>query len=41
MKIVLIDGQQLAQYMVDYGLGVSVEKTYEVKRLDSDFFEED
>jgi restriction system protein len=41
MKIVLIDGQQLAQYMVDYGLGVSVEKTYEVKRIDSDFFEED
>ncbi len=40
-KIVLIDGQQLAQYMIDYNLGVSVSKSYEVKKLDLDFFEEE
>ncbi|MCW3074707.1 MAG: putative Mrr restriction system protein [Flaviaesturariibacter sp.] len=40
-KIVLIDGEQLAQYMVDYNLGVSVQNTYEIKKLDFDYFEED
>jgi restriction system protein len=40
-KIVLIDGEQLAQYMIDYNLGVSVQNVYEIKKLDSDYFEED
>ncbi|MGO4875053.1 restriction endonuclease [Pedobacter psychrotolerans] len=40
-KIVLIDGEQLAQLMIDYNLGVSVQKAYELKRIDSDYFEED
>lgn len=39
-KIVLIDGDQLAQYMIDYNLGVTGVITYEVKRIDSDYFEE-
>lgn len=39
-KIVLIDGQKLAQYMIDYNLGVSVQNIYEIKKLDSDYFEE-
>lgn len=39
-KIVLIDGIALAQYMIDYNVGVSTKKTYEVKRLDTDYFEE-
>lgn len=39
-KIVLIDGVQLAQLMIDYNLGVSVQRSYEIKRLDSDYFEE-
>lgn len=39
-KIVLIDGVQLAQLMIDYNLGVSLKKIYEVKRLDSDYFDE-
>ncbi|KAA0989274.1 restriction endonuclease [Dyadobacter aurulentus] len=39
-KIVLIDGEQLAQLMIDYNLGVSPQKIYEIKRLDSDYFEE-
>lgn len=40
-KIVLIDGKALAQLMIEYNLGVSVVETYEVKRIDTDFFEED
>ncbi len=37
-KIVLIDGEQLAQLMIDYGIGVSSVKTYEIKRIDNDYF---
>ena len=40
-KIVLIDGEQLAQLMIAYNVGVSVQRTYEIKRIDSDYFEED
>lgn len=40
-KIILIDGNQLAQFMIDHNVGVSVEKTYEIKRVDSDYFAED
>jgi len=40
-KIVLIDGAKLAQYMIDYNLGVSIQNTYEVKKIDSDYFEEE
>lgn len=40
-KIVLIDGDQLAQYMIDHDVGVSTTKTYEIKRVDSDYFTED
>lgn len=40
IKIVLIDGKKLCKYMIEYGLGVSVTKTYEIKRIDSDYFEE-
>ncbi len=39
-KIVLIDGEQLAQFMIDYNLGVTSVNNYEVKRIDSDYFEE-
>lgn len=39
-KIVLIDGVQLAQLMIDYNLGVSVQRSYDIKRLDNDYFEE-
>jgi restriction system protein len=40
-KIVLIDGEKLAQYMIDHNLGVSVQNTYEIKKIDSDYFEEE
>ena len=39
-KIVLIDGIALAKYMVEFNVGVSSRKTYEVKRIDTDYFEE-
>lgn len=39
-KVALVDGKQLAEYMIDFGLGVSLARTYEVKRIDSDYFEE-
>jgi restriction system protein len=39
-KIVLIDGEQLANYMIDYNLGVTVQQTYEIKRMDNDYFGE-
>ncbi|AKD56215.1 restriction endonuclease [Spirosoma radiotolerans] len=39
-KIVLIDGEQLTQLMIDYNLGVTVQQIYEVKRMDNDYFGE-
>lgn len=39
-KIVLIDGEQLTQLMIDYNLGVTVQQTYELKRIDNDYFGE-
>jgi restriction system protein len=40
-KIVLIDGGELAQLMIDHNLGVTSVNSYEVKRIDSDYFGED
>jgi restriction system protein len=40
-KIVLIDGERLASFMIDYNLGVSVQNIYEIKKIDSDYFEEE
>lgn len=40
-KIVLIDGQELAELMIDYGIGVSQKAVYVVKRIDEDYFNED
>ena len=39
-KIVLIDGGQLCKYMIEYNLGVSSHQIYEIKKIDSDYFEE-
>ena len=36
--IVLVDGSQLTKLMIKFNLGVSVEHVYEVKKLDTDFF---
>lgn len=40
-KIVLIDGEQLAQLMIDHGIGVAEVATYTVKKMDSDYFGEE
>ena len=40
-KIILIDGKRLTQLMIDHNVGVSTVKTYEIKRVDSDYFIED
>lgn len=40
-KIVLIDGDVMAQLMIDYGIAVSPVASYEIKRIDSDYFVED
>ena len=37
-KIVLIDGEMMAQLMIDYGIGVATQSIYEVKRVDIDYF---
>lgn len=37
-KIVLIDGDQLAQYMIDFDIGVSKVTSYDIKKIDSDYF---
>lgn len=39
-KIVLVDGQQLTRLMIEYGIGVSVQSTYTIKKIDSDYFED-
>ena len=39
-KIVLIDGNQLTDYMIDKNIGVTLEKSYFIKKLDLDYFEE-
>ena len=35
--IVLISGAQLAELMIDHGIGVTLVKSYDIKRLDSDY----
>jgi restriction system protein len=39
-KIILIDGEQLAQLMINHNIGVSPSATYETKKIDLDYFTE-
>ncbi|MBR3764206.1 MAG: restriction endonuclease [Clostridia bacterium] len=39
-KIVLVDGQQLTRLMIEYGIGVSVQSTYTINKIDSDYFDD-
>ena len=39
-KVVLIDGRRLAELMIDFEVGVVTARTFHVKRVDSDYFEE-
>ena len=40
-KIVLVDGNQLSELMIEYNLGVSVVETYVVKRVDYEIFNDE
>jgi restriction system protein len=40
-KVVLIDGERLTDLMVDHSLGVTTVAAYELKRIDSDYFDEE
>ena len=40
-KVVLINGVDLMKLMINHNIGVSIVHSYEVKRIDSDFFEDE
>jgi restriction system protein len=40
-RVVLIDGVRLSDFMIEHDLGVSVAATYQLKRIDSDFFDDE
>ena len=39
-KVILIDGSRLADLMIEHNIGVSTTRTIELKRLDSDYFDD-
>src|SRR5581483_5925473 len=41
LKIILIDGEQLAQLMIDHDVGVTEESRYVVKKIDLDYFSDE
>lgn len=40
-KIILVDGQTLADLMIDYSVGVSESDRYVLKKIDTDYFAEE
>lgn len=40
-KVILIDGDSLANYMIEHGVGVSTAQSYAIKKIDSDYFSEE
>jgi restriction system protein len=38
-SLVLVDGQQLTELMMEYGVGVTIQRTVKIGRVDSDYFE--
>lgn len=40
-KIILLDGDELSKLMIDCNVGVSTSATYDLKKIDSDYFIED
>lgn len=40
-RIVLIDGEMLWNLMIDFGIGVSKTASYEIKKIDNDYFDEE
>ncbi|MBP6739103.1 MAG: restriction endonuclease [Leptospiraceae bacterium] len=41
IKVVLINGEELANLMIDYNVGVALKRNYEIKKIDTDFFLEE
>jgi restriction system protein len=40
-KVILIDGDKLAELMINHNIGVTLSHAYEVKHVDSDYFDQD
>jgi restriction system protein len=41
LKVILIDGDKLADLMIDHGVGVSIKEIYQFKKVDYDYFSEE
>ena len=39
-KIILVDGSQLAEFMIEFGIGIETEASYEIKRINPSYFDE-
>jgi len=39
-KVILIDGEKLVELMIDHNVGVAKDRSYEIKKIDYDYFEE-
>ncbi len=40
VKMVLVDGEQLCNLLIDYNIRVNLKRTFEIKRIDTDLFVE-
>lgn len=40
-KVILINGRKLTEYMIDFNLGATIVNTYDIKRIDTDYFIEE
>ena len=40
-RVVLIEGEQLAEYMIQFSVGVNVSESFEIKKIDLDYFDEE
>lgn len=40
-RVILIDGDDLVDYMIDFNIGVSTTAKYEIKKIDTDYFNEE
>jgi restriction system protein len=40
-RVILVDGRELARLMIDYGVGVTSSRRYDIKRIDLDYFASD
>jgi restriction system protein len=40
-RVILIDGERLAELMIEHNVGVRLNRSIEFKRIDEDFFAED